>query len=65
MLRTPDQIPDRHRSLTTVTLPEPAGLAPRASAALARSAHAPAVPMPPHPAAPAALARHAGSRRQR
>ncbi|MFC9643512.1 DUF317 domain-containing protein [Streptomyces mirabilis] len=65
VLRTPDQIPDRHRSLTTVTLPEPAGLAPRASAALARSAHAPAVPMPPHPAAPAALARHAGSRRQR
>lgn len=65
VLRTAEQIPEHHRSLTTITLPEPTGLAPRAAAALARSAHAQAVPTPPYPAEPTAHAQHAGSRRQR
>ncbi|WP_405539646.1 DUF317 domain-containing protein [Streptomyces sp. NBC_00075] len=65
VLRTAEHIPDRHRALVSVTLPEPAALVPRAAAALARSAHVRAVPVPPSPAAPAVLAPHAGPRRQR
>lgn len=63
--RVMDQIPDRHRSLVSVTRAETDGPDPRAAAALTRSAHAPAMHGPPPPAVPTTLAIHAGSRRQR
>ncbi|MFG3363531.1 DUF317 domain-containing protein [Streptomyces sp. NPDC048156] len=61
--RVMDQIPDRHRSLVTLTQPETARPDPRAAAALARSLHAPAMHVPQPP--PAALVVHARPRRQR
>lgn len=61
--RVMDQIPDRHRSLVSVTRTETAGPDPRAGAALARSAYAQAIRVPP--TTPTTLAVHAGPRRQR
>jgi hypothetical protein len=63
--RAPDQIPDRHRTLVSVTHLEPAAFAPRSAAALARSSQHRAVPVPPATTAPAAFSPHAGPRRQR
>ncbi|KMS74393.1 hypothetical protein ACM01_13945 [Streptomyces viridochromogenes] len=63
--RVMDQIPDRHRSLVTVTRVDTAGPGPRAAAALARSTQAQAMRTPPPPAAPTTLAVHASARRQR
>ncbi|WP_062642740.1 DUF317 domain-containing protein [Streptomyces maremycinicus] len=63
--RALNQIPDRHRSLVSVTREATARPNPRATAALARSGQAQAMHVPPPPAAPTAPARHAGSRRQR
>jgi hypothetical protein len=65
VLRAPDQIPDRHRTLVSITHPELTALAPRAAAALARSSPLQAVPVPPATTAPATFAPHAASRRQR
>lgn len=65
VLRAPDHIPDRHRTLVSITHPEPAALAPRAATALARSSPHRAVPVSPVTTAPAAFAPHAGPRRQR
>jgi hypothetical protein len=63
--RAMGQIPDRHRSLVSVTRREVAGPGPRTAAALTRSAHAQAMHAPPPSAVPTTLAMHAGSRRQR
>lgn len=66
--RAVHQIPERHRSLVDIHLPESAGPAPRTAAALSRSSHAegastrrPATAAASSPA----LAHAAGSRRQR
>lgn len=63
--RVMDQIPDRHRSLVSVTPTKTARPDSRAAAALARSTQAQATHVPPPPAAPTMLAVHAGPRRQR
>ncbi|MFJ1602559.1 DUF317 domain-containing protein [Streptomyces sp. NPDC088253] len=63
--RVMGQVPDRHRSLVSVTRMETAACGPRAAAALARSTQAQAMHVPTPPAAPTTLAVHAGSRRQR
>lgn len=65
VLRAPDDIPDRHRALVSITPSEPVALPPRAAAALARSSHAHALPLSASPPAPAAFVPHAGPRRQR
>ncbi|MFC4607762.1 DUF317 domain-containing protein [Streptomyces maoxianensis] len=66
--RAVHQIPERHRSLVDVHLPESAEPAPRTAAALARSSHAEGVP-DRRPATAVAsspsLSHAAGSRRQR
>lgn len=58
-------IPDRHRSLVSVTRLERADPCPRATAALARSANSLAMSVPPRPAAPNTLPARTRSRRQR
>ncbi|MFJ8532855.1 DUF317 domain-containing protein [Streptomyces sp. NPDC093591] len=63
--RALDHIPDRHRSLVSVTHVETAGLGPPAAAALARSANSLAMSVPPRPATPNPLPARTGSRRQR
>ncbi|WP_432198586.1 DUF317 domain-containing protein [Streptomyces sp. bgisy027] len=63
--RVLDQIPDRHRSLVSITRPDTARPSPRTAAALARSTHAEAMHAPPPPSAPTRLTTHVGSRRQR
>lgn len=65
VLRVMDQIPDRHRSLVSVTRMATAERGPRATAALARSSNGPALSAPPPPATPNTLTPHIGSRRQR
>ncbi|MGW7539989.1 DUF317 domain-containing protein [Streptomyces sp. NPDC054770] len=65
VLRVLDQIPDRHRSLVSITHADIARPGPRAAAALARSTRAPAIHTPSSLSAPTTLAMHVGSRRQR
>lgn len=63
--RAPGHIPNRHRSLVSVTPVDTTKPDPRAAAALARSTRAQAIHAPPPLAPPTPLAMHAGSRRQR
>ncbi|PNG23487.1 DUF317 domain-containing protein [Streptomyces cahuitamycinicus] len=63
--RALDHIPDRHRSLVSITREATARPNPLATAALARSTQAQAIHAPPRPTAPTTIAMHAGSRRQR
>lgn len=65
VLRVLDQVPDRHRSLVSVTRTDIGKPEIRAEAALARSAQTQTRNAPPPPTVPTVLAVHVGSRRQR
>ncbi|MFF7474555.1 DUF317 domain-containing protein [Streptomyces sp. NPDC008092] len=63
--RALDEIPDRHRSLVSITQADTARPGPRAEAALARSTQSQAMYKTPPSTAPTRLAVHVSSRRQR